>query len=385
MTVAVQHGLQAYDATTHAADALRETPRAGSGATHLTGRALVEAAADVLFDLRFSTWGFGDSVAFEALVDASAVLGDDRWVRFAHGWSRAWATRSRPFARLDCTAPGAAMVRVARLFDDTQLMTELRALADFLVDRPRVRGMFETWTSSPLLAPYSQADLAPIDQRLLDAPPAGAFIDCLHFDPPFFAALGRALENEGLVRLAREQALEYVDALQGSDGLFGHFVLAGDDRVFGRGWGRGQGWALLGLLDVIDALGDAADTVGLRQAAARTAEALRALQRDDGHWYAVVDRADSGEEASTAAFMATAFRRAAAAGIGDADALRASAGLARDAVVRDLDEHARLRGVSAAVYASTEISHYAHVPRGYVVPWGQGPAVLTLLDPEEGG
>jgi unsaturated rhamnogalacturonyl hydrolase len=46
---------------------------------------------------------------------------------------------------------------------------------------------------------------------------------------------------------------------------------------------------------------------------------------------------------------------------------------------------ATLAGVSAAVMACTEPTHYAHVPRGFDVPWGQGPLVLALSEQVDGG
>ena len=52
---------------------------------------------------------------------------------------------------------------------------------------------------------------------------------------------------------------------------------------------------------------------------------------------------------------------------------------ARSAILASLDDRGQLREVSAAVYASTEPTHYGRVPRGYVVPWGQGPALLALV------
>ena len=63
------------------------------------------AVADSLLELEYSTWGFGDSVAFEAMLAATDATGDRRYEAFAHGWVRAWATRARPHRRLDCTAP----------------------------------------------------------------------------------------------------------------------------------------------------------------------------------------------------------------------------------------------------------------------------------------
>jgi unsaturated rhamnogalacturonyl hydrolase len=42
-----------------------------------------------------------------------------------------------------------------------------------------------------------------------------------------------------------------------------------------------------------------------------------------------------------------------------------------------LDEGGLLDGVSVAVWASTSPLHYHRVPRGLMVPWGQGPLLLA--------
>ncbi|MFV0252985.1 MAG: glycoside hydrolase family 88 protein [Beutenbergiaceae bacterium] len=385
----VAWGAERYSAVSHAATALRTTRRAGASALHEDSEAVVRIVADALIQLQFKTWDFGDSVAFEALLAASAGLGDARWERFAHGWGRAWATRSRPFARLDCTVPGRALTLIAERHDDEQLLAELSALAGYLRERRTLDGVYETWDASPLLTPYGDAGAGARDLRLLADPPAGVFVDCLHFDPPFFAALGRVAGDGELVDDALRQALGYLRLLQREDGLFDHFALRSETESFGPGWGRGQGWAALGLLETIIELrtrresgGDGrfdAGEAALAGAVARQLERMAALQRADGHWEVVVDRPGSGDEYSTAGFMAHAMHEAVRLGIGDVAVLTASARSARTAILRSLDADGQLREVSAAVYASTVPDHYLAVPRGYVVPWGQGPALLALL------
>jgi unsaturated rhamnogalacturonyl hydrolase len=379
------HAASRYDATSDARDALANTRRSGAPHRWSDEVALVIKAADKLLELHYSTWGFGDSIALDAMLRASERLGDQRWVRFAHGWARSWATRAVPYTRLDCTAPGHAMVHIAERYGDRELLQACRDLAAYLLDRPTLGSVYRTWERSPLLAPYSEVALDEHSEELLAAPPPGVFLDCLHFDPPFFAALGRVTGEMRYLDEALAQARGYLALLGRPDGLLDHFVLMGEEGSFGPGWGRGQGWALLGLLDVLDELATVdtpPDTAALRVAAERLAARMMDLQRPDGHWYAVVDDERSGDESSTAAFMAVAFGRMAHAGLGDLDRLRAAAAAARAAVVSSMDAEGLLHGVSAAVYASTEPTHYRAVPRGYAVPWGQGPAVLALLPPE---
>lgn len=353
-------------------------------------RELTERLALTLRDLSYETWNFGDSVAFEALIEASDVLADERWAAFAHGWSRAWATRALPRRRLDCTAPGRAMVHLAERAHDDRLLGATVELAEYLVTRPRLHGVYETWEHSPLMHPYGPAVLDEAGSALVEDPPAGVFLDCLHFDPPFFAAVGRATGSRRFAQEALDQALGYISVLQGPDGLFQHFVLRNHPGTFGPGWGRGQGWALLGLLDVLAEFdGMPAElrephTEALERITVAVADLIAAmlrLQRADGHWFAVVDNVDSGEEFSTAAFMAAGFFPALTRGAvhaGTEAAVERAALSAVDAVSHGVLEDGTLAEVSAAVMACTEPSHYAHVPRGFRVPWGQGPALLAL-------
>ncbi len=350
-----------------------------------------EVVAEGLLQLPCQTWSFGDSIGFEALWRYGRER-DERVAAYVHGYLRAWAARAKPFVRLDCTAPGSTLGECGRATGDPLLLRAAIDLAEYLARRPTIGGVFATWERSPLQAPYGGELMAAEELELLDSSPPGVFVDCLHFDPPFFTALGRALGDERWTELGVEQAIGYLRLLQTPTGLFDHFMLDGVDGTFGPGWGRGQGWAVLGLLDVIDAIPSMDGRAeALVHAVSSLLGRMAELQRPNGHWAAVVDRPDSTEETSTAAFMAVAVQRASAAVLPrlpatSAAVVRRMGARAAGAVVRDLRPDGVLPMVSAAVNASTTPSHYVHVPTGFVVPWGQGPALLTLLeaDPTEG-
>lgn len=344
-------------------------------------RSLLREVADSLTQMPYTTWAFGDSVAFDGMVVASDVLGDDAWLEFARGWMRAWGTRAEPFRRLDCTAPGLAMVHVYERTGDTLVADAASRLAAYLLTRPSIGGVFATWERSPLRHPYGPGQLPPDELRLVTSPPAGVFVDCMHFDPPFFTALGRVLDDESLRDVGVDQALGYVRLLQDpSTGLFHHFVLEGQSRPFALGWGRGQGWALLGLLDVLDNIeNDDRRRVEVADSARMLVQAMIRFQRADGGWSAVVQEPASGDEASTAAFMVSGLLRAARQGLVGVGDVAGPASRALRALLGNLDG-AYLTGVSAAVWACTQLSHYFHVSRGHLVPWGQGPLALALAD-----
>ena len=332
---------------------------------------------------RYQAWFYGDSIGFEGLLAASALLGDPAYRDFAHGFLRGWAARDEPRRPDDNTAPGHAMCAIAEATDDAELRAAGERLGSYLAARRRVDGVAITFEDArrSLRVPYGDVPLPARDRALLADPGAGIYVDCLHFDPPFDAHLARLTGDEGWATRALSEAEGYAHLLRDPrTHLYHHFWLEGTGRAYALGWGRGQGWALLGLLDVLDLVpAGGAARQRVADAARALAEAMLECQRPDGQWHAVVHEPASGDETSTAAFMATAFFRGITSGLLDADRFTAAAELAWSACWSSVDETGLLMGVSAAVYSSTEPRHYHHVPTGFDVPWGQGPILTAAL------
>jgi len=344
----------------------------------MIGAGTLSAVADRLRAHPFALWFYGDSIGFEGLLAADALTGRTGFRDFAHGVFRGWAARRRPFRADDNTAPGRAMCHLAAETGDEVLREALDDLAVHLFARRRVEGAAITFedTLRALRPPYGGEALAAADARLMEDPGAGVWLDCLHFDPPFYAALEALFPGRGWGAAAEAEALAYRDMLRDPEtGLYRHFWLEKTGKSYIRGWGRGQGWALLGLLDVAESLPRAA-TGEVGAAVRDLAGAMRARQRADGNWWALVHEPRSGEESSTAAFMACAFYRGMSLGLLPAEQFAEPAERAWNAMAANLGADGVLTGVSAAVYAALVESHYWHVTVGHVVPWGQGP-VLT--------
>lgn len=202
----------------------------------------------------------------------------------------------------------------------------------------------------------------------LDRWSSTVWVDCMHTDGPGLALLGRL---DAAVTLTAEACA----ALQRPDGLFdhGYDVAAGNSN--GVAWGRGQGWALLGLVGVLRHRYD-------DELAERLAWQLDALAKyeDDGRWRTVVDRPDAPVELSTSAFVALATGVGLAAGV-VGPAYKELAGRALRAAVESC-----LDGV-LPVSDATPVGRpedYFDRPAG-LHPWGQGPLLLALLNQEEQG
>lgn len=340
----------------------------------------LRGAADLLSRYPYECWSYGESIGFEGLLAASRQLGDDRYAGFVHGSLKMWCARRLPFRSLDNTAPGHAMCLAFEDTHDEAIVAAAVDLSEHLRMRPTVRGAYASFERAPLRQPYSNEALDATGHRLLADPGRGVFVDCLHFDPPFFAHLGAltgdlALRDDGI-----EQALAYVNLLQHESGLFAHFFLEKTAECYGLGWSRGQGWALLGLLDVLEYCPETHPGFEvIVTSVRRLAEVVAAAQDTSGHWHALVGHDDLYLETSASLFFAAGFWRGVRRGWFSAD-LGAVAEKAWLAGLGELSDSGSLRGVSAAVWASTANSHYGSVPIGFQVPWGQGPLLVASTE-----
>jgi unsaturated rhamnogalacturonyl hydrolase len=348
-----------------------------------TQRQLFRQVAEKLQQHEFQGWFYGDSVGFEGMIAAGDLLGIATWQDFSHGFFRAWATRMEPFQPDDNTAPGHAMCEIVKRTGDEVLAAAVIRLAEHLYARRRVRGVAITFedTLRALRQPYGGVPLDAGQQQLMQDPGAGTWLDCMHFDPPFYAHLAHIGGGAEWSQRAVDEILGYHDLLFDADlGLYHHYWLERTDRAYIRGWGRGQGWALLGLLDVVAHADKAAQRYGeVVQRARDLATAMLRWQLPDGNWWAMVHEPESGAESSTAAFMACAFYRGIRLGVLPEADFRAAADRAYAAMLANLDGDGNLQGVSAAVYAALVQEHYWHVPLNRIVPWGQGPVLTAAL------
>ena len=319
----------------------------------------------------YKCWAFGEAVAMRGLLEAARATGDDRYRRVVEGeFDRWWSARRGILGYEDHVTPGVPLLALAR--SDRRWMPAARSLGALFARVPRVRGV-----------PVHRPDLEPFRSHV--------WVDCLYTDGPFLALLGRETGDARWSDLACAHARAYLEALwDPATGLFWHGYDAETGRANAVHWGRGNGWAMMGLLDLLRHLPPHhAFRRPFAAVVERQADALIALQDAGGHWHTVVDRADTYLESSIAAMMAWALGQAVRLGALPASkrdlALRAAES-ARAAALAATDADGRLTGVSEATPAG-DLAAYAARPTG-VFPWGQGPLLLALADavaPEAAG
>ena len=307
-----------------------------------------------------------DTVLGEVL-DASASLPTTIWGFGVGGFLRALVRAGQLLDRPDLVAEVRRRVAPAALqaADPADHLIPVQVLLA-LDDVEPLAGAMQTcrrWAETVSRAPRVVAGQPRVHRPDLERWHGTIWVDCMHTDGPGLALLGR-------VEDAVAATVEYASALQRDDGLFQH----GFDVLSARGndvaWGRGQAWAMLGLVGTLHH----AAVPELRDRLDAQVVALSRYE-DNGRWHTVVDDPSSPLENSVSAYLAWLIPRAVASGLVD-PAVQGLAGRARTATLEALD-NGRLAVSEATPIAAS--GAYRDLPSG-VHPWGQAPVLDLLLD-----
>jgi unsaturated rhamnogalacturonyl hydrolase len=344
-------------------------------------------AAELLMRHPWKVWFWGDSIGLEGLLDASVLTGDERYADFVYGLLKAWIARRHPRSRFEYTAAGVALLRVHERTGDEALLQAALDHAEYLAAFRRTdSGAYVRYEDAaielPPELPASHPEFARFAAGARNVSEGGpcVFVDNMHFDGPFFSRLYSLTGEDRFRELAVDNILPSIELLfDKKAGLFHHFWQERTGRPNGVLWGRGNGWAMLGLMHALAFLpeSDAAYPVILG-VIRRQAEALANLQDPSGDWHTVLDDAGSYLETSIAAFVVDGFCTALRQGWLP-PRFRPTVDRALEAVRSHVEPDGKLSGVSYETFPSTRPEHYRQMPRDAVVPWGQGPLLTALL------
>jgi rhamnogalacturonyl hydrolase YesR len=317
---------------------------------------LVDAVARTTRTYPYRLWGFGESIAMEALLASGGSaerFAAELLTRWAHS---AGSLGADPLAHV---APGVPLLDVYARCADPRLLERAIELAQVL--QATQRGAHGARLHRPDLAGWQHT----------------VWVDCMHLDAPFLVRLAQVSGDARWSRLAVDLLLAHARVLQDArTGLFSHGFDDGPGRPNGLFWGRGQGWALLGLVDTATRVPEQTE---IRDRVRAQVGGLAATELElHGRWHTVVDCAETYLEPSVSAFVALGVGRALRAGLVGSE-YRALAARALAATRSGLDARGALSGVSDATPVGRDATHYGGRPRG-VFPWGQGPALLALLE-----
>lgn len=303
---------------------------------------LMAAVAERTLDYRYKIWGFGEGPALLGLIAAARRLQDYRYLQHVTRLVRPWLFRPlEPSDHVACV----------------EVLLELETLAPGAPWREAARR----WAELVLGAPVAVVGGPRVHRPELESWATWVWVDCLHTDGPGLAALGRFGE-------AIETVEESAAVLQDDSGLFCHGYDAAQGRSNGVHWGRGCGWALLGLVGTLARVHD-------RSLERRLDRLLFGLARHEqrGRWHTIVDDPASPWENSISALVAAAVLRGLRIGV-VAPRHRGMGERALAACLADSREGAL--PVSDATPIGDRSTYLAR--KTGVYPWGQGPLLLAL-------
>lgn len=141
-------------------------------------------------------------------------------------------------------------------------------------------------------------------------------------------------------------------------------------------WGRANGWALLTMCEVLDALpADHPGRAGILDLLRRHIQGLAALQGKDGFWHQLLDRNDSYEESSCTAIYTYCIAHAINRGWIDALAYGPVVQLAWHAVESSVDAQGRVSGTCVGTGMGFDPAFYMYRPVSPAAAHAYGPVI----------
>lgn len=332
-------------------------------------RELLNRVAERTLRFDYSVWQWGDAIAIDGLLDASDILDDPRFSDFVAGFYRRWS--KRPLGWMDHLTPGAALLRLPEGADQVSFLAAAERLAAWLRDAPH------TDDGLPLYRP----DMGVVRHS--------CWVDTIYHEPQFLLRLADATGDDRHRDHAVSIWTSHTRALSSDQGpLLAHSWESAHGLTRGYGWGRGNAWALLGMVDAIELMPtDLPQQSSLVAEFEALAEAIVDLQAENGLWRTLLHDREAYLESSCTAMFGAAFRKAHRLGLLPARYDEA-ADRAWAAARPYYDDEGRFFGVSAWTHAAInhveDPMYYKDLPTE-INWWGQGAALRAAAEQLKAG
>lgn len=303
---------------------------------------LLDAVATRAAGYDYRVWGYGEGPALLGMLRAGELLKKPSFIDTV-------SSLVAPAFRSE-TDPTDHLIPV-------EVLLELRRLRPGLP----VEGLIDRFCQAVIGAARPRRGQPPVHRPDLGNLSNTIWVDCLHTDAPGLTLAGFAGESASLTE-------EISAVLQGDVGLFSHGYDIATEQANHVHWGRGQGWALHGLV-----LG--AESAKLHARLIALLKAMDTFERA-GRWHTIVDDPSSPVENSVSALVASGILLGVARNrLPERWLPLAERALA--AAVASLDHDGGLP-VSEATPVG-DPTNYINRQSG-IFPWGQGPLLLALIE-----
>ncbi len=315
-------------------------------------------------------WG----VMYDALLDAAAITGDQRYADYVSSRIRFLATEADRYTG-DLKKDGQMrQVKNPLTLDDAGAMAGAwmrAAMADSTLD---IERYIEQYWKIVEITPVHLSDGTIARNR----PHYNAvWLDDMFMALPSMVVRSHYTADTRWLDEAATIAMGFFKRMWIPEkNLFRHGYIEGKSHQPSMAWGRANGWAILTMSQLLDFLPEnhprRADILHqFRQHAAGLTE----LQGIDGFWHQLLDRPETYEETSATAIFAYALAHGVNMGWLDATTYSPVAQLAWQAVASKINDKGEVEGVCVGTGMGFEPAYYAYRPVSVKAAHGYGPVI----------
>jgi rhamnogalacturonyl hydrolase YesR len=201
--------------------------------------------------------------------------------------------------------------------------------------------------------------------------------DDLYMGGVFLVSWGEYTGEQKYIDDAANQIIRQAAAEQDADGLWYHSYFINEKKHAPFKWGRGNGWAILTLVETLSAMPENNPLRSqLIDILRKQIAGLKKVQSPDGMWHQVLDKPDVWEETSCTAMFAYSIARAVNRGWIDpanmAVARKAFAGIAKN-----VTPDGAVENTSEGTSIGLDLDYYANRRRPHDDPHGRGPVMMA--------
>jgi unsaturated rhamnogalacturonyl hydrolase len=327
----------------------------------------------------FNDWTYSMGVVLAGMLQVTSVTGDETFRAYAiknfdfifdhleyfRRQAQAFGPQSYGYRRLldmreldDCGAIGAALVKAFGTKADPRYRQGIDLVTEHIMHRQM------RLPDGTLARPRPQ--------------PVSLWVDDFYMSVPFLAQMGRLTGDRAYFDDAARQVLQGSARLfDRSSELYDHAWFANTDpdpRFF---WGRGAGWALMAMAELLSVLPeDHRDRPAVLDQFRRAVHGVAAVQGGNGMWRQMLDKVDSYPESSATAMFTFAIARGVNRGwLAPTYAPIAQAGW------RALEQRVRpdgqIEGICVGTTAAYDQVYYYNRPTDLGAMQGYGPALMA--------
>ena len=320
-------------------------------------------------------WG----VTYQGMLLAAEVTGDKRYAQYVTERLRFLSDIAPYFRKLDASVKLdpqiQKMIHPAKLDDAGAMCTSMiKATLDSLLfnGRPQIDHYID-------YIMHHQYRLTDGTLARMVPHPNTLWLDDMYMSIPAIVNMGVLTGDKQYFDAAIQQVLQFADRMFVPEkGLFRHGWVEGMAVHPAFHWGRANGWAILAMTAVLDALPEnypgRAKVMELFRA---HIQGLAALQSGEGFWHQLLDRNDSYLETSCTAIFTYCFAHAINKGWIDALAYGPVAVLGWHAVASKVNSKGEVEGTCVGTGMGFDPAFYYYRPVHAYAAHGYGPVLLA--------